>query len=199
MGTRSGKNFPEFFFLKMQKGKAPTTCGSDVPTAVCHSSRITGSEPGQIFVHRNIANLVAEEDANLQAVLQYSVQALKVLNIVLSADTIDAAAYRLPSTDAPMRRSIIGCVRLRIWQMPTPQNLVDLEEAARIDRLSELNVLAQADRLAESELCAQLGKTGNHGKYTAGSTSSTRAKLKSCARHWRASLLSSADCTKAGL
>ena len=71
-------NFPDFF-LKSAEVQSPNFLWVGCSDSRVPPSRITGSEPGQIFVHRNIANLVVEEDANLQAVLQYSVQALKCL------------------------------------------------------------------------------------------------------------------------
>ena len=151
-------NFPDFF-LKSAEGQSPNFLWVGCSDSRVPPSRITGSEPGQIFVHRNIANLVVEEDANLQAVLQYSVQALKVPNIVLCGH------YRCGGVQAALK----GCPYEKVnhWVRPIADlayahsaELKDLEETARIDRLCELNVLAQADRLAESRIVRAAWENG---------------------------------------
>lgn len=114
-------------------------------------SLITGSDPGQIFVHRNIANVIVEQDANLQAVLQYSVKALKVPNIVVCGH------YRCGGVQAALN----GCPfeSVNKWVSPISKlarekakELYQLGETARINRLCELNVMAQADSLAKTEI-----------------------------------------------
>ncbi len=143
-------NFPDFF-PKSAEGQSPGFLWVGCSDSRVPPSRITGSDPGQIFVHRNIANLVVEDDANLQAVLQYSVEALKVPNIVLCGH------YRCGGVQAALN----GCPYENVNQWVRPiadlakvhsEELERLEETARIDRLCELNVLAQADRLAQSKI-----------------------------------------------
>src|SRR6476620_1210952 len=71
------------YFERLAKLQAPEflwTAGSDsrVP-----ADKITGTQPGEIFVHRNVANLVVNTDINLLSVLQYAVEVLKVEHIIV--------------------------------------------------------------------------------------------------------------------
>ena len=136
-------------FHKSATGQSPEYLWIGCSDSRVPPCRITGSEPGQIFVHRNVANIVLEDDANLQAALQYSVEALKVPNIVVCGH------YRCGGVQAALN----GCPYESVnkWVRPISKlareqagELFKLSETARIDRLCELNVLAQTDRLAES-------------------------------------------------
>src|SRR5258708_33103513 len=65
------------------KASIRSSCGSAARTAGCHRHRITGTNPGDMFVHRNIANLVVQTDMNLLSVLQYAVEVLKVEHVIV--------------------------------------------------------------------------------------------------------------------
>ena len=63
-------------------GSGPTRCGSAAPTAACPEV-LTGSQPGELFVHRNIANMLDPADDNVMSVLQYALHYLEVERVVL--------------------------------------------------------------------------------------------------------------------
>ncbi len=67
---RAGEHKPRFLWIGCSDARVP-------------ADLITGTEPGQIFVHRNIANQVVPTDANILAALQYAVEVLKVTDIIV--------------------------------------------------------------------------------------------------------------------
>src|SRR6476469_7420884 len=71
------------FFNKLAKGQKPRYLFIGCSDSRVPASAITGTGPGEMFVHRNIANLVVHSDMNLLAVLQYAVEVLEVKDILV--------------------------------------------------------------------------------------------------------------------
>ena len=125
----------------------------------CSDSRvpvenITGARPGEIFVHRNIANLVAAEDENLASVLEYAIVVLRVQHIIVCGHHCCGgvgAALRPPVAGIPRVNRRIEKIRTlsraHAWELA---GLADLD--ARTDRLAELSVAAQVRHLQEMPL-----------------------------------------------
>ena len=119
----------------------------------CADSRVPANEivdlaPGELFVHRNIANLVPPEDPNCLSVLQYAVEVLKVGHVIVcghyqcggvQAALGPPAAQPLEGWIAPIRR-LAEEHRLELEGLPDPE--------ARWRRLCEWNVRAQVRTLA---------------------------------------------------
>lgn len=114
----------------------------------CSDSRVTaedlmGVEPGQVFVHRNIANLVVPTDNNVNAVIQFAVEQLKVKHIVVCGH------YGCGGVNAALHPHDMG--QLNSWLQTLRDvyrfHMDELEsiptEEARFNRLVELNVLEQ--------------------------------------------------------
>ncbi|ASS48705.1 MAG: carbonic anhydrase [Candidatus Fluviicola riflensis] len=114
----------------------------------CADSRVTaeelmGAEPGEIFVHRNIANLVITTDNNVNAVVQYAVEFLKVKRIIVCGH------YECGGVKAALNPSDMG--QLNSWLQTLRDvyrfhrsELDGIEDTQqRFDRLVELNVLEQ--------------------------------------------------------
>lgn len=125
-----------------------TACDRLLRKLACSGSRVTaeelmGAEPGEIFVHRNVANLVVATDNNLNAVVQYAVEHLEVQHIVVCGH------YECGGVKAALNPSDMG--QLNSWL----QGLRDVyrihqqeldaiaDNGRRFDRLVELNVLEQ--------------------------------------------------------
>ena len=115
------------------------------------ANQIVGLEPGELFVHRNVANVVPVTDLNAMAVIEYAVSSLGVRHIIVCGH------YRCGGVRAALRGHQAGAVAL--WLQPL-RNLAaahreELDQQpsddARWDRLCELNVAAQVRAVATSE------------------------------------------------
>ena len=113
----------------------------------CSDSRVPANEivgllPGEVFVHRNVANVVVHTDLNCLSVIQYAVDVLKVKHIMV------VGHYGCGGVGAALRRDRVGIVNLwlRHVQDVHKKHLAAvnrLPEAQRHDRLCELNVMEQ--------------------------------------------------------
>jgi carbonic anhydrase len=121
----------------------------------CSDSRvpanvITGLEPGEVFVHRNVANIVYPADLNCMSVLQFAVETLRVRHIIVCGH------YGCGGVRAVLDGSHSGLVEH--WLAPVRdlfrQHGGDLaalaDDEARLNRVCELNVAAQVESLCHS-------------------------------------------------
>lgn len=121
----------------------------------CSDSRVspeqkTQSLPGLMFIHRNIANLVHDDDLNLLSVLQYAVDVLEVPNIVICGH------HGCGGVKAALHGGVTGPVNAwlenaREVRRAHADELDALPEAQRVDRLVEMNVRDQLLHLARTE------------------------------------------------
>lgn len=131
------------YFDKLSQGQHP-----EFLYIGCSDSRVTaedlmGAEPGQIFIHRNVANLVVPTDNNISAVIQYAVEYLKVKRIIVCGH------YECGGVKAALAPSDMGQLNSWLQTLRDVYRLhrVELEsitdEKKRFDRLVELNVQEQ--------------------------------------------------------
>jgi carbonic anhydrase len=121
---------------------------------------VTASAPGDIFVHRNIANIVSEGEASAAAVLQYGVKHLGVQHVVVCGHTkCGGAAASMGDGDlGPVLNGWLGPVReLRKTHAEELEKLRTVQE--RADRLAELNVQMSVDAVLKHEAVAEAIKT----------------------------------------
>ncbi|HLH41871.1 MAG TPA: carbonic anhydrase [Bryobacteraceae bacterium] len=112
------------------------------------ANEIVGLAPGELFVHRNVANLVSPDDANCAAVVQYAVEVLSVKHIIVCGH------YRCGGVEAALGGPSRGAVE--VWLNHLRQvrsaHAAELERlpdhAARWRRLCELNVAAQVQSVS---------------------------------------------------
>ena len=107
------------------------------------ATQLTGLRPGELFVHRNVANVVVHTDFNCLSVLQYAVDYLKVEHIIVCGH------YVCGGVQAAMKNSRLGLIdnwlrHVQDVMHAHESRLSSIEdESARLDRLCELNVIEQ--------------------------------------------------------
>jgi carbonic anhydrase len=121
---------------------------------------IVGLLPGELFVHRNVANLVLHGDLNCLAVLQYAVEVLRVEHIIVCGH------YGCGGVHAALGHRPLGLIDnwLRHIRDLAFQHREELDrlgsEARRADRLCELNVIAQVANVAHTSIAQDAWKRG---------------------------------------
>ncbi|TPX13093.1 uncharacterized protein E0L32_006519 [Thyridium curvatum] len=133
---------PEFF-AKLAAGQTPEYLWIGCSDSRIPAEQITGLEPGEAFIHRNIANLVCNVDLNVMSVINYAVRHLQVKHIVVCGH------YGCGGVKAAMTAKDLGLLNpwLRnirdVYRLHEDELDAIADEAARYDRLVELNVMEQ--------------------------------------------------------
>ncbi|KAK3902519.1 carbonic anhydrase [Staphylotrichum tortipilum] len=131
------------FFPKLASGQSPQILWLGCSDSRCPETTILGLQPGDVFVHRNIANIVSPTDINTSAVIEYAVAHLKVKHVVLCGHSACGGAA------AALGDGRVGGV-LDTWLTPlkavrlaNKEELDGIKDAgARAVRIAELNVEA---------------------------------------------------------
>src|ERR1700730_128637 len=136
---RSNLQAPEFLWVGCSDSRVPANV-------------ITGLEPGEVFVHRNVANIIYPADLNCMSVLQFAVETLQVKHVIVCGH------YGCGGVQAALHDSQHGLVKH--WLSPVrdlfrqpQQELASLAtDEARVDRVCELNVLSQVRSVCDSPI-----------------------------------------------
>lgn len=142
---------PEYF-KKLSLGQKPDYLWIGCSDSRVPANEVTNTESGEIFVHRNIANMVVHTDFNLMSVLEYAVNVLGVKHIIVCGH------YGCGGVRAAMTHKTYGLVDkwLRNIKDVYNKNRKELDniddEDKRADRLTELNVIQQVQHLAETKI-----------------------------------------------
>lgn len=154
------------YFDKLADGQHPEFLWIGCSDSRVPPDRITGTGPGDMFVHRNIANLVVQTDMNLLSVLQYAVDVLKVSHVIVCGH------YGCGGVKAAMGMARHGLIDNWLRTVKDTQDyfwkaLAPLEEGARLKRLVELNVIEQVYNLGKTSIVQEAwqrsGKPYIHG------------------------------------
>ena len=136
---------PEFLWIGCSDSRVP-------------SNEITGTQPGEIFVHRNIANLVVHTDLNLLSVLQYAVEVLKVHHIIVCGH------YGCGGVKASMTHHNLGIINKWLRNIKDVYRIhrdeIDTleDEEARVNKLVEFNIQEQVMNLAKTSIVQKAWK-----------------------------------------
>ncbi|CAN5731519.1 carbonate dehydratase [soil metagenome] len=140
------------FFENLAKGQTPRYLFIGCSDSRVPASAISGTGPGEMFVHRNIANMVVPTDINLLSVLQYAVEVLKVKDIIVCGH------YGCGGVAAAMGDKQYGLIDNWLTNIKDvirlhEEELISIEdEENRFRRLVELNVIEQVRNLSKTSI-----------------------------------------------
>ncbi|GAA4443782.1 carbonate dehydratase [Ravibacter arvi] len=149
------------YFEKLAKGQAPNFLWIGCSDSRVPANEITGTESGEIFVHRNIANMVVHTDMNLLSVLDYSVNVLKVKHVMV------VGHYGCGGVNAALGNQQVGLIDNWLRNIKDVARLhkdeldqiLDVQEKS--NRLVELNVQEQVFNLSKTSIVQNAWAQGN--------------------------------------
>lgn len=139
------------YFNELSKGQSPEFLYIGCSDSRATAEELMGVNPGEVFVHRNIANLVIPTDSNINAVIQYAVEHLKVKHIIVCGH------YECGGVKAALQPSDLG--QLNSW-LQTLRDVYRLHREEldaigdphrKFDRLVELNVREQCINIIKTD------------------------------------------------
>jgi carbonic anhydrase len=151
---------PEFF-QRLSRQQAPEYLWIGCSDSRVPANQIIGLLPGEVFVHRNVANLVIHTDLNCLSVLQYAVEVLQVKHIIVCGH------YGCGGVRAAMQNQELGLIdnwlrNIKDIYSKHQEELEALDENRRVDRLCELNVIEQVHNVAHTTIVQKAWKRGQH-------------------------------------
>ncbi len=144
----AGQQAPEFLWIGCSDSRVP-------------ANEIVGLDPGELFVHRNVANVVVHTDLNCLSVLQFAVDVLKVKHVIVCGH------YGCGGVRAAMDRASHGLIDnwLRHVQDVERDHSRELRaiatDHARVDRLCELNVVEQVRNIGRTTIVQDAWRRGH--------------------------------------
>ena len=150
----------EDFFRRLESRQVPAYLWIGCSDSRVPANEIIGLAPGELFVHRNVANLAPPQDANYRSVLQYAVGELKVKHILV------VGHYGCGGIAAAVDGKTVGVIDH--WLHPirevNEQHQAELDaiqnKSDRLDRLCELNVISQVRNVASDVFVREAWKNG---------------------------------------
>lgn len=149
------------FFRRLERIQRPEFLWIGCSDSRVPANEITDTRPGEIFVHRNIANMVVHTDLNLLSVLQYAVEILRVKHVIVCGH------YGCGGVQAAMSNQSFGLINKWLRRIKDVYRLHQAEvdaqpnEQARLDRMVELNVQEQVFELMKTSIVQKAWRT--HG------------------------------------
>ena len=137
---------PEFLWIGCSDSRVP-------------ANEITGTQPGEIFVHRNVANMVVNTDVNLLSVLDYAVNHLKVKHVIVCGH-YGCGGVKAALTNTDFKQVLNMWLRniKDVYRLHRHELDAIADEAQKVDRLTELNVKEQLFNLAKTSIIQKAWK-----------------------------------------
>lgn len=148
------------FFPKLAKQQAPTYLWIGCSDSRVPATQLVSLSPGEMFVHRNVANLVVHTDFNCLSVIQYAVEVLKVDHIIVCGH------YGCGGVQAAMQNLHFGLIDNWLRHV---HDVIDkhkgllaavTDEAERLKRLCELNVIEQVMNVSQTTILQKAWESG---------------------------------------
>jgi carbonic anhydrase len=140
------------FFNRLSHQQKPKFLWIGCSDSRVPANEITGTDPGEVFVHRNIANMVVHTDLNLLSVLQYAVEVLEVDHIIVCGH------YGCGGVEAALGNKSFGLINKWLRNIKEVYKVYQAEidgisnHTDRVNRLVELNVLEQCQDLIKTSI-----------------------------------------------
>ncbi len=139
------------FFLRLSRQQAPPYLWIGCADSRVPANEIVGLLPGELFVHRNVANIVLHADVNCLSVLQYAVEVLRVRHIIVCGHYgCGGVAHAMGHGELGLIDNWLRCIK-DLYERNL-QELEKLEPQARLRRLCELNVAQQVRNVAHTTI-----------------------------------------------
>lgn len=150
---------PEFF-TKLASGQHPDVLWIGCADSRVPANEVTNTRPGEVFVHRNIANLCVHSDMNMLSVLDYAVNVLKVKHVIVSGHygcggVLAAMSNKQFGLIDNWLRHIKDVYRLHMDELDSIR-----DEAERAKRFVELNVVEQVHNLCKTTIVQNAWRNG---------------------------------------
>lgn len=149
------------FFERLSLAQKPRFLWIGCSDSRVPAERLTGLEPGELFVHRNVANLVVHTDLNCLSVVQYAVEVLEVEHIIICGH------YGCGGVQAAVENPELGLIdnwllHIRDLCYKHSALLGELPPEKRVDKLCEINVIEQVYNLGHSTIMQSAWKRGQN-------------------------------------
>jgi carbonic anhydrase len=156
--ARIRQHDPEFF-VKLSRQQSPSYLWIGCSDSRVPANEIVGLLPGELFVHRNIANIVVHTDLNCLSVMQFAVDILKVRHVIVCGH------YGCSGVRAALRRDRLGLSDNWIRHVQDVREkhqskLADAPESAACDHLCELNVIEQVANVCQTTIVRDAWERG---------------------------------------
>jgi len=139
------------FFQKLSRQQQPQYLWIGCADSRVPANEIVGLLPGELFVHRNISNVVATNDVNCLSVLQYAVDVLHVRHVIVcghyGCGGVEATLQDLKIGLADQWLKHVGEVKTKHWKQ-----LSEMKKTLQLNRLCELNVIEQAFNVSQTSI-----------------------------------------------
>lgn len=142
----AGQQKPKFLWIGCSDSRVP-------------ANEITGTDPGEIFVHRNIANMVVHTDLNMLSVLQYAVEVLHVEHVIVCGH------YGCGGIEAALGNRSLGLINKWLRNIKEVYKMYNGEidgienHSEKVNRLVELNVMEQCQDLIKTSIIQKAWKS----------------------------------------